>query len=87
MNKTDDSGIAIIKNLPEGSYRFGVFEKEWDMPIDPASGDRNKRVRMRDKDRNVTIKLYPKGTLPKNNQPPLSETILKWWNELGDGNE
>ncbi len=82
MKKTDKNGMVQLKNMPKGSHGFGVHEQEWEMKVDPVSGDRETRVKVGDKDLNITIKLYPKGSLPRNNQQPLPEVIAAWWNRI-----
>jgi hypothetical protein len=89
MKTTDKDGIACLNNMPNGFHRIGVYEKEWELRTDPMSGDRVKLVKVQDKDRSVTVKVFPKGTLPRNNQqqPPITETIMNWWSQLIEGND
>ena len=84
IKTTNESGVACLENVPSGKiYRISVYEKEWEMAIDPTSGDREKQAHVRDKDLTITIRLYPKGTSPTYDPSPVAEGITNWWSELG----
>lgn len=80
-SSTDKDGVFVLMNMPPGNYGIVAYQEGMEMPKDPISGDQEKRVLVQNKDLNVTIKLYPKGSLPKGGQP-LSETLTNWWNQM-----
>ena len=86
MKATDENGVACLQDMPKGRHTIGVYEKEWKMPKDLMSGEREKRVQVGDKDKSITIKVYPKGSLPKGGRP-LSETLTDWWNQMTEKDE
>ena len=70
VKQTDENGVAYFQNLPKGfTHDFGVYEKEWEIPIDQESGRREKRVKVLDEEHKITIVVYPKGALPRDEKP------------------
>ena len=70
VKQTDENGVAYFQNLPKGqTHDFGLYEKEWEIPIDLESGRREKRVKVLDEEHKITIVVYPKGALPRDEKP------------------
>ena len=87
---TDKEGIFRIKNMPPGRYDISAGAEGWEMQKDPMGGRYGKRIQIRDHDRKITIKMYPEGTLPKqdpNSQTPITETMQQWWDQLMEPNK
>ena len=82
---TDKNGVVTFKTMPLGQLDIGVYDQEWEMRKNPLSGERSKRIRVRDSDRTVTIKIFPKGSLSRSeddaSEQPSGETLM------GDGKE
>jgi hypothetical protein len=90
FGKTDEEGMFVFKNMPPGSHDISARTEGWEMPKDPMGSRFGKRIQVRDHDRKITIKLYPKGKLPKvdpNSQTPLSDTVKQWWDQLMESNK
>ena len=86
MLRTDKNGVVTFKTMPAGQHDFGVYEQEWEMKKDLMSGERSKQIQVRDSDREITIELFPKGSLPRGEdgalEQSLGEALNGLWNEL-----
>ena len=60
LKETDGDGMAVFKNMPQGTHDFFVYKEGWEAIEDPETGEKGKtRVTIGSEDQKLTIKMYP----------------------------
>ena len=65
FGETDKEGVMHLKNMPPGWQRVFAYCDDLEMRKDPESERQEKLVKVGSKDLEITIKLFPKGSVQK----------------------